>query len=66
MKLVFDINLMRPGCALLQAAMGGDEGVANRFHAEAWLLAPTPAMKAYEVTPEQYDKIVKFVNGGKK
>jgi len=52
-KIVFDITLGRPACALLQAAMGGDQVVAQAFPSEAWLLTPTPDMALYEVTPEQ-------------
>ena len=50
MKLVFSPSKRRPGCVLLQAAMGGDvprERFERLFPAEAWLFAPTDDMAAY-------------------
>lgn len=58
MKIVFDVKLKRPGCALLQAAYGGTPGIHRYFPVETWLLAPTPDMAAYEATPEQLEKLV--------
>lgn len=47
LTIVYDQRLLRPGCALLQAAMGGTAGIANCFPSEAWLLAPTPDLQCY-------------------
>lgn len=57
--LVYDIKLMRPGCALLQAAMGGTVP-ATLFPSECWLLAPTPDMKAYRINRDDLDRVVAF------
>ena len=51
-RIVFSPSLRRPGCVLLQVAMGGDVD-SSTFHllfpAETWLLAPTDDMAAYPV-----------------
>ena len=62
-RIAFDFTLMRPGCVLLQAAMGGytNEGknTAHDFPTDSWLLAPTKDLKIYEIpTEEQYQNIV--------
>jgi hypothetical protein len=58
MKLVYDIKLKRPGCALIQAVMGGDRGIANHFKSEHWLINPTPDLKLYETTPEELKTVI--------
>lgn len=62
MKLVFDMKLKRPACVLLQAVLGGDKGIANRFSSELWLIEPTPDMKLYEINKEQLDKLVEYMD----
>ncbi len=61
MKIAFDIDVMKPGCPLIQAAMGGSPGIANHFSAEDWQIAPTPGMAVYEVTPEQLIQLIEKV-----
>ncbi len=56
--VVFDITEMKVGCALLQAALGGDESVCRRVDAKHWLVEITPGMKVYQVTPEQFGVLV--------
>lgn len=58
--LVYDIVLKRPGCALLQAALGGSGGVANQFPTEHWLLAPTPDLKAYSLSNEELKGVIEY------
>lgn len=58
MRIAYDGMLRRPGCVLLQAAMGGDVAAAELFPVETWLLAPTPDMAVYTVTREQLTKLV--------
>ena len=56
MRIVFDPKLRRPGCVLLQSAMGGtltNARLEMLFPVETWLLAPTPDMRAFPVTDEQ-------------
>jgi hypothetical protein len=51
-KIVFSPSKGRPGCVLLQAAMGGDVPSAvfhELFPAETWLVALTDDMAAYPV-----------------
>jgi len=57
--LVYDAVLMRPGCALLQAAMGGTVS-ASLFPSEHWLLGPTSHLKPYAMTQQQLDDLVLF------
>lgn len=47
-RFAYDTVLKRPGCALLQAAMGCDASkLYDFFLPEDWLLAPTPDLKVY-------------------
>ncbi len=62
MKIAFDIRLMRPGCVLLQAALGGDCDTAHAFKTKDWLLAPTPDMRLYAVTKAELQALVDKVN----
>ena len=59
-KIAYDFDLRRPGCVILQAAMGGSTEAANRFPSETWLVAPTKGLKLYPVTPKQLDKLVEM------
>jgi len=52
------MKLMRPGCVLLAAAMGGDTELAKRFSTEIWLLGPTPDLKVYEISKEEFEAAV--------
>lgn len=62
MKLCFDIKLRRPGCVLLAAATGADVALAQQFNSKTWLVSPTPDLRVYEVTPEEFAKILEKVN----
>jgi hypothetical protein len=62
MNVAFDVKLMRPACVLVAAAMGADLECASQFHAEDWLLAPTPDMEVYGVTPDQLAQLVEKVS----
>lgn len=59
-RLVYDLKLKRPGCALLQAAMGGSPGMANEFPTEHWLLAPSPDMKTYNISDEELASVIQY------
>lgn len=61
MRIAFDITLMRPGCVLLQAAMGADPEAAKRFPADTWLIAPTPDLVVRNITDSQLDQLVGMV-----
>jgi hypothetical protein len=59
--IVFDCELRRPGCVLLQAAYGVDPRIAHEFPAETWLISPTKNMARYQIaTDEQLDKLVQM------
>lgn len=52
-RIAYDIELMRPGCALVAAGLGADTAICGAFETEDWLMTPTPGMRIYTVTPEQ-------------
>ena len=58
--LVYDVKLKRPGCVLLQAALGGSPGVANEFPTEHWLLAPTPDLKPYSLSIQELKDVIQY------
>ena len=60
MKIAYDITLMRPGCAIIQSALGGSPEVKTVFPAETWLTMPTPDMRLYEVNEEQLKQLVEM------
>jgi hypothetical protein len=58
---VYDCELCRPGCVLLQAGLGGSASLAHEFPVESWLLAPTPGLKKYKLeNREQLDKLIRL------
>lgn len=59
MRLCYDFKLLRPGCVLLAAAMGGDSNLAKRFPSEMWLLDLTPDLKVYELTEGEFEFLLK-------
>lgn len=62
-KLVIDVEQRRPGCVLIQAALGGDNHlVSSLFDATSWLVAPTPGMRLVSGTMEQWKAFAKEVN----
>jgi hypothetical protein len=63
-KIAYDTVLKRPGCVLIQAALGGDIHLTSEFETKYWLLAPTPDMRVFEVTPEQMKKLIKITEQG--
>ena len=59
-KLVYDLKLKRPGCALLQVVLGGDLGIAADFPTEHWLLSPTADLRAYRISDEELANVIKY------
>lgn len=62
--LVFDCELMRPGCALLQATYNATPGIASLFRSETWITFPTSGLKPYSLSKEQLAKLVDLVEKG--
>lgn len=59
--LIYDTELKRPGCVLLQAVAGCDQYALNRFfNSEDWLVSPTPGMKRISGTPEEWKRAAKM------
>lgn len=57
-RMLYDPELRRPGCVLLQAVAGGDRRALDiYFSSENWLIAPTPDMKMFSGTHEQWKQI---------
>jgi hypothetical protein len=57
-RILYDTTLKRPGCVILQAAAGcSSDGLKRYFHAEDWLLAPTPDMRIMHGTKEDWAKV---------
>ncbi len=55
-SIAYDCDLRRPGCVLLQAAMGGTVPTnlfGALFDAANWIIAPTPGLKLYPVSENQ-------------
>jgi hypothetical protein len=51
-RIVFSPSRRRPGCVILQGALGGDvdrEEFQKLFPAATWLTAPTDDMQAYPI-----------------
>lgn len=60
-RMVYDFDLKRPGCVLMQAVMGGDSSaVSELFDSSSWLLSPTPGMRLIAGTKEEWKKAVKI------
>jgi len=64
MKIAYDTKLMRPGCAIIQSALGGSPVVKKVFPTDTWLEAPTPDMHLYEVNEEQLEQLIKMTRVG--
>lgn len=59
--IVYDTDLRKPACVLLQAAMGGDLRAFRRFFGSAseWLVALTPGMKRISGTAEEWARVAR-------
>lgn len=55
--IAFDFTVMRPGCALVQRAMGTSITNENLQRFDDWLLSPTPDMQV--VTLHTADELVR-------
>lgn len=55
--LIWDMELMRPGCVLLQAALGGTVSSQDLFGLGDWLVGITPNMKPYAITDAELEKL---------
>ena len=61
-RLVFDMEERRPMCAIIQAMYTDNYHKVSRFNSESWLISPTDKMALVELTPEQFEKVVKVMN----
>lgn len=62
--IAFDMELRRPGCPIVQAALGGDtSAVSLLFDPSTWLLRATPQMKLYRISRERILRVADLVNG---
>lgn len=67
--ILFDMELMRPGCAILQVFAGADRTAFGKYFggSDRWLTYTTPGMKVYRGTAEQWEKAARISDeGGRK
>ena len=58
--LLYDVELHRPACVLLQAAAGYRGGLISLlFDAQDWLLSPTPDMMRVTATFQEWELIAR-------
>lgn len=50
--IAYDTKRRKPGCVLIQAAMGGSVELAKRFPSELWVTDTADGMKLYPVKDE--------------
>ena len=58
LKIAFDIDQMRPGCSLLQAAYGCPPNLADLFPIESWLLEPSEGLRVYNIERQQLTQLI--------
>ena len=52
-SIIYDRELRRPACVLLNAVGGGDPELIRLFDSDSWLVAPTPGMRRIMCTEEE-------------
>lgn len=60
--LLYDVELRRPACVLLQAAAGTDYRdifFQRLFPSETWLVFPTPGMRRLSGTREEWERVAR-------
>lgn len=55
--LIWDMELMRPGCVILQAVLGGTVSTQDLYGLGDWLVDITPNMQPYAITDEELVKL---------
>lgn len=63
MTIAYDTELLRPGCVLVQRALGATIPTEDLGRLDNWLLSPTKAMQVLPITDEQFERLVKITNG---
>lgn len=60
--ILYDTELRRPACVLLQAVAGGDRAAFQRYFggAEDWLTFPTPGMKLIHGTDAEWRRVSRY------
>ena len=69
LRVVFDTKLMKVGCVLLQAMMGGlsTDELHRHFDPKHWFVTPTPDMALYAISQEELKLLgqtVRRLHGG--
>lgn len=58
--LLYDFDLRRPGCVLLQAVVGGDrDALVLGWSSGLWLVSPTNGMKRVRGTRAEFAQLAK-------
>ena len=60
--IAYDPQLKRPGCAIIQAALGSTlpRNQFDKFDSHNWIASPTPGMALMRVTQEQLDQLIEM------
>ncbi len=63
-ELIFDTDKCAVACVLLQAALGCDSNLVNKFGFDpnTWLVAPTKGMSRIRGTEEEWKKAAMIAN----
>jgi hypothetical protein len=62
-RVVYDIKQKKPGCALLQVALGGDLGIANYFAAETWITGNRiDGLQCYLISEAEFRQLIKLTH----
>lgn len=62
MLLAYDLELRRPACAILAAALGSSRELLYLWDSRLWLTAPTPGLRLYETTAEEVRELARRDN----
>ncbi len=62
-SILMDITIMKVGCPILQAILGGNSRVPKHVDSDRWFMDPTDNMKLYYITSEQEDALIRKLGG---
>ena len=65
--VAYDVELMRPGCAIVQRVFGGSISNEDLHRMDGWLTSPTPGMKLYTLRDkDELERLIALTNGKEK
>lgn len=60
--IAYDTELLRPGCVMVQRALGATIPTGDLGRLDHWLLSPTKDMVVLPVTGEQFERLIQINN----